>query len=349
MKYRARYVLGWGLEVVEDGVVEVDDGGVVVGVGRYTGGVVVDLGNVVLMPQLLNSHVHVLDVVMLDRDDLYIDDLVGWPHGVKYHLVKKAVERGRHVKALRSVAQRVRSYGVGCALIYAEYAPRDVEKVFKEWGVEAVVFSEAHGDFPDYPNVQVASPLDHDFDYLRELRRRYRLVSTHVSETADCHEGGDLEIALKVLDADVLIHLVHVTREEAESIPHNKTVVVNPRANAYFVGRVAPVPYLLHLKPLIGTDNVFMNEPDPWAEMKFLHAYAAAAGWRLGEREILSMATIWGWEKLRCPPPIAEGQRLRALAVAMPYDSGKIYKFLVKRVSHRDLIGFVEGREVVAI
>lgn len=62
--------------------------------------------------------------------------------------------------------------------------------MFKEWGVEAVVFSEAHGDFPDYPNVQVASPLDHDFDYLRELRRRYRLVSTHVSETADCHEGA---------------------------------------------------------------------------------------------------------------------------------------------------------------
>lgn len=56
-----------------------------------------------------------------------------------------------------------------------------------------------------------------------------------------------------------------------------------------------------------------------------------------------------GLGEAEVPPPIAEGQRLRALAVAMPYDSGKIYKFLVKRVSHRDLIGFVEGREVVAI
>jgi DNA-directed RNA polymerase subunit E'/Rpb7 len=38
VRLRAKYVLAGELEVVEDGVVEVDDAGVVVGVGRYTGG-----------------------------------------------------------------------------------------------------------------------------------------------------------------------------------------------------------------------------------------------------------------------------------------------------------------------
>ncbi|MEM4438708.1 MAG: chlorohydrolase [Pyrobaculum sp.] len=343
MRFKARYVLAGELEVVENGVVEVDDSGVVVGVGKYTGGVAADLGNVVLMPQLVNAHVHVLDAAIIDRDDLYIDDLVGWPHGVKYHVVKGLVRRGRHVPLLKKVAQRMRSYGVGCAVIYAEYAARDVEEVFRQYGIEAVVFQEAHGDFPDYPNVQVASPLDHPVEYLKELRRRYRLVSTHVSETSDCHEGGDLELALKALDADVLVHLVHVTEEEIAQIPPHKAVVVNPRANAYFVGRIAPVHKLLHLKPLLGTDNVFMNEPDPWAEMKFLHAYSSAAGWALGEREILSMATVWAWEKLRCSPPIEPGKPLRGLAVAAPYTGNKVLKFLVKRTSHRDVIAFIEG------
>ncbi|ACB39981.1 amidohydrolase family protein [Pyrobaculum neutrophilum] len=346
MRLRARYVLAGGLELVADGVVEVDDGGVVVGVGRYTGGVAADLGNVVLMPQLVNGHVHVLDAAILDRDDMYIDDLVGWPHGVKYHVVRRLVERGRHTALLEKVARRMRRYGVGCALVYAEYAAGDVEAALRRWGIEAVVFQEAHGGFPSYPNVQVATPVDHPPEYLRQLRARYRLVSTHVSETEDCHEAGDLELALKVLDADVLVHLVHLTPEEVGQIPPSKTVVVNPRANAYFVGRVAPVPQLLHLKPLLGTDNVFMNEPDPWAEMRFLHAYAAAAGWRLEEREILSMATVWGWEKMRCVPPIEPGHRLRAIAVAAPYAGEKVLKFLVKRAAHTDLVAFVEGSSI---
>jgi len=347
MRLRAKYVLAWELEVVQDGVVELDDGGVVVGVGRYTGGVAADLGNVVLMPQLVNGHVHVLDAVILDRDDLYIDDLVGWPHGVKYHMVKKLVTRKKHLSVLEKVAQRIRNYGTGCALVYAEYAARDVEEVFRKHGIETVVFQEAHGGFPDYPHVQVASPVDHPPEYLRQLRARYRLVSTHVSETQDCHEAGDLELALKVLDADVLVHLVYITPEEAAEIPENKTVVVNPRANAYFVGRVAPLPHLLHLKPLLGTDNVFMNEPDLWAEMKFLHAYAAASGWGLTEREILAMATVWGWEKIKCLPPIAPGHRLKALAVAAPYAGDKPLKYLVKRATHADIIAFLEGAEII--
>lgn len=346
MRLRARYILTGELEIVENGVVEVNDEGVVAGVGKYTGGVAADLGNVVLMPQLVNGHVHVLDVAMLDRDDMYIDDLVGWPHGVKYHVVKKLVKKGKHIPLLEKVAKRMRRYGVGCALVYAEYAARDVEEVFRRWGVETVVFQEAHGGFPNYPNVQVATPVDHPPEYLRQLRARYKLVSTHVSETEDCHEAGDLELALKVLDADVLIHLVYITPEEVAEIPPSKTVVVNPRANAYFVGRVAPVPQLLHLKPLLGTDNVFMNEPDPWAEMKFLHAYAAASGWRLGEKEILAMATVWGWEKMRCIPPIEPGHRLRALAVAAPYAGEKVLKFLVKRAAHTDLVALVEGASI---
>ncbi|MEM1598924.1 MAG: chlorohydrolase [Pyrobaculum sp.] len=349
MRLRARFVLAGELEVLQDAVVEVDDAGVVEGVGRYTGGNVVDLGNVVLMPQFINGHVHVLDAVMLDRDDMYIDDLVGWPHGVKYHVVKNLVRRGKHTAVVRAVARRMRSYGTGCALVYAEYAARDVEEEFKKAGIDAVVFQEAHGGFPDYPNVQVASPVDHDPQYLRELRRRSRLVSTHVSETKDCHDAGDLELALKELDADVLVHLVHVTEEEAAAIPRTKTVVVNPRANAYFVGKVAPVPLLLPLKPLLGTDNVFMNEPDPWAEMKFLHAYAAASGWPIGEKEVLAMATVWGWEKVGCPPPIQPGARLRALAVETPYAGDKVLKYLVKRATQKDVIAFVEGASITPV
>ncbi len=344
---KARYILARELELLENGVVEVDDAGTVVGLGKYTGGSVVDLGNVVLMPQLVNGHIHVLDAVMLDRDDMYIDDLVGWPHGLKYRMTKRLVETGRHIAILKKVAERVRQYGTGCVVAYAEYAARDVERVFRQHGVEVLAFQETHGGFPPHPHVQVASPLDHSPEYLRELRRRYKLISTHVSETEDCHEGGDFELATKVLDADVLIHLVHVTPDEISEIPPDKALVVNPRSNAYLVGKVAPVPQLLSHKPLLGTDNVFVNEPDLWAEMKFLHAYSAAVGWSIGEREILAMATVWNWEKVKCLPPIEVGLPMRAMAVAAPYAGDKVVKFLVKRATSRDIYAFVEGGKVI--
>ena len=347
LRLRARYVLAGGLEVIENGVVEIDDHGVVVGVGKHTGGTAADLGNVVLMPQLVNGHVHVLDAAMADADGMYIDDLVGWPHGVKYHVVRRLVSRRGHLRLLDAVARRMRRYGAGCALVYAEYAARDVEEALRRHGIEAVVFQEAHGGFPDYPNVQVASPLDHPPEYLRQLRARYALVSTHVSETPECHEEGDLELALRVLDADVLVHLTYITPEEALEIPRGKVVVVNPRANAYLAGRIAPVPLLLHLKPLLGTDNVFVNEPDLWSEMKFMHAYAAAAGWNLGEREVLAMATVWNWEMVKCAPPIEPGNRLRALAVAAPYAGSNVLKYLVRRATHADIVAFIEGSEII--
>ena len=69
-RLRARLVVaGEDLEVFEDGVVEVDDVGRVVGVGRYSGGSFANLGDVVLAPQLVNGHIHVLDAALADRWD----------------------------------------------------------------------------------------------------------------------------------------------------------------------------------------------------------------------------------------------------------------------------------------
>lgn len=359
---RAAYVLaGPELEAVEDGVVEVDEEGRTAGVGRYTGQLALDLGNVVLMPQLVDAHIHPLDVVLADRDDYYIDDLVGWPHGVKYVELKRLVAKRRHLGPLRAVAARARSYGVGCVAAFAEYAARDVEAAFAEAGVSALVFQEAHGDLPQHPYLQLASPLNHDPGYLAMVRARAELVATHVSETRDCHEGGDLGLALDALKADVLVHLTYATAEEIAGIPLDKVVVVNPRANAYLVGRLPEVPAMLDHKPLLGTDNVLVNEPDIWAEMKFLHAYGRTRGWELKERDVLKMATTWPREKLRalgrappslvdgCGAPIEPGLRLRALAIGVPYPTHDVYRFLVRRAGAADVAAFLEGRELVFV
>lgn len=344
---RARYVL-WDLDlkVVEDGIVEIDDEGKIVGVGKYAGELALNLGHVVLMPQLANAHIHPLDVVIADRDDYYIDDLVGWPHGIKYWALREAVHKRRHLRPLEHLAKRIKKYGIGCVAAFAEYSWKDVERAFSKWGIEAIVFQEGHGDFPEAPYVQVASPLDHEPAYLARLRERAQLVATHVSETEECHREGDLELALGPLNADVLVHLVYAEPEEIASIPRDKTVVVNPRANAYLVGRLPNLPALLELKPLLGTDNVFVNEPDVWAEIKFLHAYAKTVGWPLDERVLIKMATVWPWEKLKCNAPILPGVRAKALAVELPYPTHNVYKFLARRAGPQDVAGFIEGNEV---
>jgi cytosine/adenosine deaminase-related metal-dependent hydrolase len=344
---RAKYVLaGVELRPIEDGVVEVDEEGRIAGVGKYSGEISVDLGNAALMPQLVDAHVHPLDVVLADRDDYYIDDLVGWPHGVKYVALKRLVDRGKHLAPLKAFAKRARAYGVGHVVAFAEYAAGDVEAAFAEVGIKALAFQEAHGDLPSYPYVQVASPLDHSPEYLAELRRRAKLVATHVSETEDCHEGGDLELALDVLRADVLVHMVYATPEEIAGVPLDKVVVVNPRANAYLVGKLPDVPALLGHRPLLGTDNAFLNEPDIWAEMKFLSAYARTKGWALDDADVLRMATTWPYLKLGLGSPIDVGMPLKALAISLPYPTHNVFKFLVRRAGAQDISAFLEGREV---
>ncbi|WP_243679603.1 hypothetical protein [Vulcanisaeta souniana] len=62
-----------------------------------------------------------------------------------------------------------------------------------------------------------------------------------------------------------------------------------------FIGKLPKIGIMTKrgLRPLLGTDNVALVEPNPWEEMKLLRVIMA--GTELRPIEILKMATSWAW------------------------------------------------------
>ncbi len=352
MKYRFRYALvGEELTPIENGYVEVDDEGRVVGYGTgRPSSDYVDMGNVILTPKFANSHVHVLDMPMMDMYDwYYIDDLVGYPHGVKYHMLRRGLASADRYAV--EAAESMRRYGVGCAVIFAEYGAYTTDRIksaFERAGLRTLVFAEPFNrdDITALKGrpIEIASPLDYGEEDLRRIRNVATLVGTHVAETRDCYEAGDLDIAVKVLEADMLVHLTHIEEGDLYLLK-GKTIVLNPRANSLLVGRLPPVELLLDHEPLLGTDNIFINEPDVLAEARYLYAGLRLGGGSIGPQELLKMLITYPHRRLGCPL-IEVGEQLYANIIRVKYTSvnkENLLGYLVKRVNAADIVGEVVG------
>ncbi len=357
MKYRFRFALvGEELLPIENGYIEVDDDGTIVGYGTgRPSSDYIDLGNVIITPKFTNAHVHVLDMPMMDMyDKYYIDDLVGFPHGVKYHELRKSMASVD--KHIAEAAESMRRYGIGCTAIFAEYGAYTADRikgVFERAGIKSIVFAEPinRDELPMLSGrpIEVASPLDYTEDDLRSIRREAPLVATHVAETRDCYESGDLELAVKVLEADMLVHLTQVEESDMHLL-RGKTIVLNPRANTLLVGHLPPVELLLNYEPLLGTDNMFINEPNVLEEARYLYITARLRDVVLDPRDLLKMLITHPHKKFGCPL-IEVGQRLNANIIRVKYvaavSSSNLLGYLVKRVDPKDIVGEIVGPTVV--
>ncbi len=355
MRYRFRYALvGEELTPMENGYVEVDDEGRIVGYGTgRPGSDYVDMGNVILVPKFANAHVHVLDMSMMDMyDGYYIDDLVGYPYGIKYHVLRRGLASADRYAS--EAAESMKRYGVGCAVIFAEYGAYTVDRIrnaFERAGLRTVIFAEPFGrdDIMALRGrpIEVASPLDYGEDDLRKIRNVAELVATHVAETRDCYESGDLEVAVKVLEADMLVHLTHIEEGDLYLIK-GKTIVLNPRANSLLVGRLPPVELLMGHEPLLGTDNMFINEPDVLAEARYLYAGLRLRNNTVETHELLRMLITYPHRKLGCPI-IEVGERLYTNIIRIKYTSvnkDNLSGYLIKRVDAADIVGEIVGSSI---
>ncbi|WP_069806550.1 amidohydrolase family protein [Vulcanisaeta thermophila] len=384
VSYRARYVLmGMELEPLEGAFVDVGEDGVVTGVGRAPGSVnTVDLGNTVLMPQLVNAHVHVLDYPLLGLyGKYYIDDLVGAPYGIKYHFLRRAREEDL-TTGLRSVFRRVRRYGVGCLLSIIEYGFRYAELVVKEAQSEGLCitpfaepstfrvyvhegeeddvdegFEREVRDFVERGfNVSLISPLNYTKAELKlaaKLTSAHGLwVMTHVSETEDTYADNDMGRAGETLNPanTVMVHLTQLGDEDILKLAPSP-IVTCPRSNVELVGKLPRISTMVKrgFRLMVGTDNVALVEPNPWDEIKTLRELLRYGGYAIDDRELLKMVTTnparWGFGYR-----IDYGEVMKAVVVGVGYDSvntDNLIHYLVSRVTPVDVVGLVDGSSLI--
>ncbi len=271
--------------------------------GKYTGELVdLALSKLVLVPRHINAHVHVLDYGLRHYfHTYYIDDVVGAPFGLKY-LYLRTASRAKLSESIKRSLAYMYSTGTGktwivleSGLALYEVVSSSLRRLNVPIGVELFLEPSKFHLLPDERpdeqimrevreivqrghNVELISPLNYAREELEEIRRiahsSGKLIMTHVSETSDTYQEGDLDLALDVLDADILVHCCYIDKEDVEKL-RGKIIVITPRSNLRLAGKLAPLQEIVKRSDelqgiLLGTDNVGLYDPNMWDEYSAL-------------------------------------------------------------------------------
>lgn len=183
----------------------------------------------------------------------------------------------------------------------------------------------------------------------------------------------DLERAIRVLDADIIVHLTAATAVDIEFLrktvaddavgtrPRPRAFVLCPRANASLGLNLPPIRSLMEagLLLLLGTDNIMLNPPNMFAEMDFAFKLAKS---QWGDsvhpepRDILRMAsTIHAYPTMfgaGCKGGLFVGGRADFVVLDCSREHLRLTKNIlaavVSRVTPEDVVATVRAGQTVA-
>ncbi len=292
----------------------------------------------VVIPGLVNGHTHIADGLFPDgATGMTLEAGFFRPAGYKYRALAEAEPRAI-AEAMGAVHGEMARGGTVCHLDFREQGLAGAQllrAVSEESGVRSIILSQ----FADSPQnatvlekgegrlgpVELASLdtlldvadgfsestmndlTDAAWEQIRQVTEDWgKLRAVHCLEDDSYRETslrltgkGDLERALTVYGAHLIVHLTVATEAEIRQLASVKGIVcaVNPRANASLGLPLPPLRMLLEsgVPLLLGTDNVMLNEPDLFREMDFCWKVLRSQ-WRdpryPDPMEVLKMCTV---------------------------------------------------------
>jgi cytosine/adenosine deaminase-related metal-dependent hydrolase len=301
MILRAKWVLPVSALPIENGIVEVV-GNRISAVGHYAGKADRDLGEVVLLPGLINAHCH-LDYTDMRGQLPWHGEFMDWIHRIT--ALKKSCSAKQYRQSIRHGLAEALATGTTTIVNAGGSGETVVESLCRVWWcVELIdlVWSEdsrqkAEAAAEWVAGHQPAGLAPHApytvSDQLYQLatklaRENGWLLTTHVAESRDEDRRWHAALGPNCLAA----HANWITEIEAAEMARTKTSVVHcPRTHRFFERPAAPVEmWRRHgLNICLGTDSLASNESlDLRVEMREF-----AGTWpSISPREILKMVTI---------------------------------------------------------
>ncbi len=291
---RAKYaLLGEELYLAED-VEIVIEGGKVVDVyetSKHT-------QNVLVMPSLINAHVHTADYSLLELwPEKGLEEIVDPRAGLKiraleqeerleryvWEVIKISYRRGTFALAdFREQGEKGLEIGLRGSKGFPGYLPfaRPPGNIWKAYGLGLPEMN--------YPQA---------FEYAKKFKEMNKPVAVHFAENKE----EDLEELLK-LEPDFVVHANFVPKEWLEELKRRNVAIAKClRANAWF-----KLPNNLEevmevgVKLLLGTDNAGWTEPDLWRELEFAFLSLKERDEERA-RELLKAVTVNAQEPLKLP------------------------------------------------
>lgn len=264
-----------------------------------------------MIPGLINSHVHIGDSFAKEKGfNKDLSEIVAPPFGLKHKLLRQTPEEFI-LTGITKAAKEMLSNGITCFVDFREGGVAGVD-LLKKGLAQISINCLIYGRFRDESEIEQIFEMADGVglpSYKQITRNNTKLVIASKQKTnkmiaCHCAENiRDINLIESVFNdnlVDIFIHGTKFNRKDLTKLKEEaKPLVLCPRCNAYFGVGFPPIPEILRLEiPVsLGTDNVMLNSPDLFEEMRYLYRISRVLGShdksiQLTSKDLLKMITI---------------------------------------------------------
>ncbi len=282
--------------------------------------------NCIILPGFINGHTHIGDSFAKELGfKLKINEIVQYPKGLKHYLLEKIDENIIIDGMMNSIKEMIysgtttfvdfREGGIN-GINLLQNAINNILKINPNLKINRIILGRPKNGIEDIDNlfkycdgIGLSSTNKYSDEELIEISKKCKklnkIASVHVSETKEERLYADREFnnsdvyrAILLLDANPIVHAIHITKKDMTLIKTKKRgIVVCPRANSYFGVGFPPIQEFIkeNIPICIGTDNVMANSLNLFREFEYIIKYLRCIfGPKIiNSIDILKMATIY--------------------------------------------------------
>ena len=243
-----------------------------------------------LVPKFINSHTHVGDASLKDLAyDKTLDEAVG-EQGLKFRI--DDIPKFDRIRAMRLSLLEMIECGISTCFDFRENGLLGILELLeasKDLPINVHILGRPQylGELeelaPYIKGLGLSTPICYKKEEIQIFKsftdNKNLWLGTHIAEDKNVvmkamNKFGisDLELTLKYLKPNFLVHLTSLSHEELHSIPPNIFLIFCPRSNAYFGLGFPPISYFLSTlvhKLGLGTDNVMVTPPNILEELRW--------------------------------------------------------------------------------
>jgi cytosine/adenosine deaminase-related metal-dependent hydrolase len=242
------------------------------------------LGKGIVIPTLVNPHTHIGDSIAKGikiPEFVTIESLLGPPNGLKHRILRESSEK-ELITAMKLTMKDMVQAGTSEFCDFRELGKAGVTQLKtanEGLPIRSIIFGrpqeleyiehEFRELLTEVDGIGISSISDYNYEVLEKIANKTKAAEKGVALHASERVREDINRVLD-LKPDFLIHMTKGTPEDFQNLNNNDIpVIICPRSNLFF-GNTPPISRMLEedLTIGLGTDNVMLNHPDIFQEMK---------------------------------------------------------------------------------
>ncbi|MFX0025796.1 MAG: amidohydrolase family protein [Candidatus Hermodarchaeota archaeon] len=242
--------------------------------------------NLLLVPGLINSHIHIGDSFAKEQGfNKALKQVIAPPNGIK-HLLLNKTPKEEIIKGIKKSILELLSNGITSFIDFREGGVDGLKILYEAIEREKIIKSLVLGRYREreeikkifqladgigLPSYKAISPK------VKEILRKCKEVSGKIVACHVAELERDNDLINQIFNdniVDIFIHGTHFIKNDLKLLEQKQSsIILCPRCNGYFGAGFPPINKILKLKIslAIGTDNVMANSPDLFEELRYLY------------------------------------------------------------------------------